>query len=168
MQYTKPYKLVQRFRVLANEYCSPANFDCDSGFREYFLFNSFAEHRSSTLQLSLDCLVQYIDRKFNNQFSLQYEFLHYLTMWPRQHKQKSQVQNLPCRSSIKQQRYVCIIVTGFVPRLWVMTLWKIFAVDTQFKQLRKRSLKKIQASAGFEPVTSAIPVQCSTNRAMKP
>ena len=32
----------------------------------------------------------------------------------------------------------------------------IFAVDTQFKQLRKRSLKKIQASAGFEPVTSAI------------
>ena len=37
------------------------------------------------------------------------------------------------------------------------------AVDTQFKQLRKRSLKKIQASAGFEPVTSAIPVQCSTN-----
>ena len=40
---------------------------------------------------------------------------------------------------------------------------KDFAVDTQFKQLRKRSLKKIQASAGFEPVTSAIPVQCSTN-----
>ena len=32
-----------------------------------------------------------------------------------------------------------------------MTSWKIFAVDTQFKQLRKRSLKKIQASAGFEP-----------------
>ena len=59
-------------------------------------------------------------------------------------------------------------VTGFEPRLWVMTLWKIFAVDTQFKQLRKRSLKKIQASAGFEPVTSAIPVQCSTNWAMKP
>ena len=28
-----------------------------------------------------------------------------------------------------------IIVTGFVPRLWVMTLWKIFAVDTLFKQL---------------------------------
>ena len=36
----------------------------------------------------------------------------------------------------------------------------IFAVE-----VRKRSLKKIQASAGFEPVTSAIPVQCSTNRA---
>ena len=48
---------------------------------------------------------------------------------------------------------------------WVCTavmsndVMKIFAVDTQFKQLRKRSLKKIQASAGFEPVTSAIPVQ---------
>ena len=27
--------------------------------------------------------------------------------------------------------------------LKAMTLWKIFAVDTQFKQLRKRSLKKI-------------------------
>ena len=52
--------------------------------------------------------------------------------------------------------------------LILMTLWKIFAVDTQFKQLQKRSLKKIQASAGFEPVTSAIPVQCSTNWAMKP
>ena len=35
----------------------------------------------------------------------------------------------------------------------ITPLRKIFAVDTQFKQLRKRSLKKIQASAGFEPVT---------------
>ena len=71
MQYTKPYKLVHRFRVLASKYCSPANFDCDSGFRVYFLFNSFAEHRSSNLQLLLDWSVQYIDgyidRKFNNQ-----------------------------------------------------------------------------------------------------
>ena len=33
-----------------------------------------------------------------------------------------------------------IIVTGFVPRLWVMTLWKIFAVDTQpSKYSRKRN-----------------------------
>ena len=71
-------------------------------------------------------------------------------------------------SQISYNILINIIVTGFVPRLWVMTLWKIFAVDTQFKQLRKRSLKKIQASAGFEPVTSAIPVQCSTNWAMKP
>ena len=38
----------------------------------------------------------------------------------------------------------------------------------QFKQLERRSLKKIRASTGFEPVTSAIPVRCSTNWAMKP
>ena len=29
------------------------------------------------------------------------------------------------------QRYYNIIVTGFVPRLWVMTLWKIFAVTAK-------------------------------------
>ena len=51
-------------------------------------------------------------------------------------------------------RFKIIEWLELVPRLWVMTLWKIFAVDTQFKQLRKRSLKKILASAGFEPVTS--------------
>ena len=39
---------------------------------------------------------------------------------------------------------------------------------TQLKQLRKESLKKIQAWTGFEPMTSAIPVQCSTNWAIKP
>ena len=89
---------------MTNKYCSPANFDCDSGFRVYFLFNSFTKHRSSNLQLSPDCLVQYINCKFNNQFSV-----HYLTMRLRQHKQNSQVQNLPCRSSLKQQRYVCIM-----------------------------------------------------------
>ena len=38
----------------------------------------------------------------------------------------------------------------------------------QLKQLRKESLKKIQAWTGFEPMTSAIPVQCSTNWAIKP
>ena len=41
----------------------------------------------------------------------------------------------------------------------------------QFKQLERRSLKKIRASTGFEPVTSTIPVRCSTNWAtvcMKP
>ena len=38
----------------------------------------------------------------------------------------------------------------------------------QFKQLERRSLKKIRASTGFEPMTSAIPVRCSTNWAMKP
>ena len=34
--------------------------------------------------------------------------------------------------------------------------------------MERRSLKKIRASTGFEPMTSAIPVRCSTNRAMKP
>ena len=38
----------------------------------------------------------------------------------------------------------------------------------QFKQLERRSVKNIRASTGFEPVTSAIPVRCSTNWAMKP
>ena len=32
---------------------------------------------------------------------------------------------------------------------------------TQLKQLQKESLKKIQAWKGFEPMISAIPVQCS-------
>ena len=32
----------------------------------------------------------------------------------------------------------------------------------------KEAWKKIRASTGFEPVTSAIPVRCSTNWAMKP
>ena len=36
------------------------------------------------------------------------------------------------------------------------------------KQLERRSLKKIRASTGFEPMTSALPVRCSTNWAMKP
>ena len=38
----------------------------------------------------------------------------------------------------------------------------------QFKQLEGRSLKNIRASMGFKPVTSAIPVRCSTNGAVKP
>ena len=38
---------------------------------------------------------------------------------------------------------------------------------THFKQLWKESQKKIQACrTGFEPMTSAIPVQCSTNWAI--
>ena len=46
--------------------------------------------------------------------------------------------------------------------------WKwrmIIAINFQFKQLERRSLKK---KTGFEPVTSALPVFCSTNWAMKP
>ena len=34
---------------------------------------------------------------------------------------------------------------------------------TQVLQLRKESLKNIQACTGFEPLTSAMPVQRSTN-----
>ena len=37
---------------------------------------------------------------------------------------------------------------------------KILAVTTQLKQLRKESLKKIQAWTGFEPMTSAMPEEC--------
>ena len=40
--------------------------------------------------------------------------------------------------------------------------------DHRSKFSKKRSLKKIRASKGFEPVTSALPVRCSTNQAMKP
>ena len=40
-------------------------------------------------------------------------------------------------------------------------------LNTQLKQLWKESLKKIQAWTGFEPMTSVIPVQCSTNWAIK-
>ena len=36
-------------------------------------------------------------------------------------------------------------------------------LHTQLLQLRKESLKKIQACTGFEPLTSAIPVQRSTS-----
>ena len=47
--------------------------------------------------------------------------------------------------------------------------WRvIIAINFQFKQLEGRSLKNIRASTGFESVTSAIPVRCSTNWAVKP
>ena len=49
--------------------------------------------------------------------------------------------------------------------------WKwrvIITVNFQCKQLEGRSLKNIRASTEFEPVTSAIPVRCSTNWAVKP
>ena len=42
------------------------------------------------------------------------------------------------------------------------------AVIYTTKQLWKKSLKKIQAWTGFEPMTSAIALQCSTNWAVKP
>ena len=39
---------------------------------------------------------------------------------------------------------------------------------TQFMQLRKEAWKKFRTSTGFEPVTSWLPVRCSTNWAVKP
>ena len=39
---------------------------------------------------------------------------------------------------------------------------------TQFMQLRKEACKKFRTLTGFEPVTSRLPVRCSTNWAMKP
>ena len=39
---------------------------------------------------------------------------------------------------------------------------------TQFMQLRKEAWKQFRTSIGFEPVTSRLPVQCSTNWTMKP
>ena len=46
----------------------------------------------------------------------------------------------------------------------------IFAVmnATQVVVKRTPEKKKIQACTGFEPMTSAIPLQCSTNGANKP
>ena len=51
-------------------------------------------------------------------------------------------------------------------KLWISE--RSSQLYTQLKQLRKLSLKKIQAWTGFEPMTSAIPVQRSTNWAIKP
>ena len=39
---------------------------------------------------------------------------------------------------------------------------------TQLKQLRNKRLEKIQAWTGFQPMTSALLVKCSTNWAIKP
>ena len=54
----------------------------------------------------------------------------------------------------------------------VMSKWRHERSSRLIRNLsnceREAWKKKIQASAGFEPVTSAIPVQCSTNWAMKP
>ena len=44
----------------------------------------------------------------------------------------------------------------------------ILAVVKQLKQLQRNLWNNSEASTGFEPMTSAIPVRCSTNWAMKP
>ena len=44
----------------------------------------------------------------------------------------------------------------------------ILAVMKQLKQLQRKPRTNSEASTGFEPMTYAIPVRCSTDRAMKP
>ena len=57
---------------------------------------------------------------------------------------------------------------------WYMNCGKEMKVQkwssqwTQFMQVRKEAWKKFRTSTGFEPVTSRLPVRCSTNWAMKP
>ena len=51
------------------------------------------------------------------------------------------------------------------------SFWKwrmIIAVNFPIWAIGKKKPEKIRASTGFEPVTSAIPVRCSTNWAMMP
>ena len=43
----------------------------------------------------------------------------------------------------------------------------ILTVMKQLKQLQRKPRKKSEASTGFEPVTSTIPVQCSTITELK-
>ena len=62
----------------------------------------------------------------------------------------------------------------FVPTLQsaVYILYPVCSLQSAFCRLKRvvvnRTWKKFQARTGFEPMTSAIPVQCSTNWANKP
>ena len=49
-----------------------------------------------------------------------------------------------------------------------MKMMKWSSQWTQFMQLRKEAWKKFRTSTGFEPVTSRLPVRCSTNWAKRP
>ena len=55
------------------------------------------------------------------------------------------------------ENYVCELRSEELNERWSSQLY------TQILQLRKESLKKIQACKVFEPLTSAIRVHCSTN-----
>ena len=57
------------------------------------------------------------------------------------------------------------IYENHICELWSEQLyeWRSSHLYTQLLHLRKESLKKIQACMGFEPLTSAIPVQRSTS-----
>ena len=79
-----------------------------------------------------------------------------------------------------------ITLTFVLCSRWIGMMWSIYemihiwtaVVDDseewslqlifQLLKLERQSLKKIRASMVFEPMTSAIPVQCFTNWAMKP
>ena len=65
---------------------------------------------------------------------------------------------------------MCIWHKSYTFALWIENrhVKVIFAVMKQLKQLQRKPRKKSEASTGFEPMTSAIPVRCSTNWAMKP
>ena len=51
---------------------------------------------------------------------------------------------------------------------WCVEVKEIFAVVSQLQQLQIKPRKNSEASMGFEPMTSAIPVRCSTDWAMAP
>ena len=70
----------------------------------------------------------------------------------------------PCSEMMWSLYEIIHICTAVVDESEVWSSQQIF----QFEQLKRRSLKKIRVSTGFEPVTFAIPVRCSTNWAMKP
>ena len=62
---------------------------------------------------------------------------------------------------------LCYICTFDFVNLHVMHVF-IHLQTTLKKNQKKSTLKKIKALTGFEPMSSVIPVQCSTNQAMKP
>ena len=57
------------------------------------------------------------------------------------------------------------MMTSLVQQVQFLTHERSSQLCTQLKQMRKERLKKFQALTGFEPMTSAIPLQCpySTN-----
>ena len=60
---------------------------------------------------------------------------------------------------------------SFLLRMFVKNILKVKCVNSKFSNLsnwKEEAWKKIRVSTGFEPMTSAIPVRCSTNWAMKP
>ena len=72
--------------------------------------------------------------------------------------------NLLCNLCIFSVNLVIV-----VPSILVLKMKKWSSQWTQFVLLRKEAWKKkFRTSTGFEPVTSRLPLRCSTNWAMKP